>query len=476
MPKPHINKSDKEILLNGMPVYFCATESCYLEPHDVEIVETSCGFEFKVNSFSPITMVIPSKGREILIGDDFKSLHTDRIRKFYFKAATSLLDGKNAEISHAPIFHMIGENAWSVSVSGETVICTFKKFYEQYISIIGIPDQRNNVYFYLDVAKNWRSNLQRHSIPRRTLQYTNTLEPSEILEAIYYGAILRKTQPIFDLLQQEAKRVQGIFNSHDLYSVIIGSMAEMLNGIECSVTDVDFMFKDRPSMVYAAEILKERDFAKIKENEKLIKMQSKKTCVDLTFDNYNLLYNPFNVRETQGLRFFDVQGLMWLCLLNEYESTYNNNNYLRNKKALYEISKYCSEHKMPCNTKLEYLWHNDLYKSKNCAKICDILNRMETNFDDIKINAPFKVNSFTKDQDHAYAVVNLGEETDCRIITPLHDETAIWFDVNGDSKPVNIEKHNEFTMLFIDGVNAPGIVLSTERGISDDSFRQEYQI
>lgn len=477
MSRPILSKTNDGIFLDGKPVYFHAEEN-YFNANEVEVISNSDGsLKFIVKSFIPVTMVLPVCDRKIILGDNFNETHLIKIRKYFCPGTTSILSIADCEKIFSPIIHLIKDDAWSISTTGECIISLFHKFYEQYISIVGVPINEESTFF-LDIAQNHRVNLQRHYVHRRQLSFAGCLELDEMKTAIYYGADIENPEPNFEFIWQNARKIQDIFWIRNLYSVIIGSAAEMLNGIKCSVCDVDFMLKDKPSMRYASEILKERDFKIIYEDYKLIKMSSGKVKIDLTFDNYNLLHTPFNVTETNGCRFFNTQGLMWLCLLNIYESTYNDNQYPRNKKAIYELTKHAMQFSMPCNTKLGHLWYLDETKTKNCIKMCEIIRTMKLDFQDIRINDPFKVNCFSDENSNfIYSVISTGENiNDFRIITPQKHTTAIWLGIDGSDVNLKKEDKDSFSFLFGDRGNFPGIVIATNREITNDSLRKEYKI
>lgn len=463
---------DKQIFLENRPVYFYVNENCYLEPNDITI-ENFC---FKAKTFTPTTMVIPVGNRKILTGDDYIFLNPNRVQKFYSPGLTEILDHKFCETIYTPSVHLVADDVWSFTVNGEAIISVFKKFYEQYVSITGVPNSVGEVEFHLDVNANYRVNLQRQPIQKRKIFFSNTLTPGEISQALFYCSEVNIKKPDLENLFLQSRKIQAIFNSENLNNVIIGSMAELLNGIECCVNDVDFMFTNKPSMVHAAETLKEYDFNQAYIDDKLIRLDNNKIKIDLTYDNYNLMSTPFNIKESNGFRFFDIQGLMWLCLLNNYESNYNNNRYPRNDKALYEISKHAFQFKQPCNSKLVSFWQHDYDKTQTLLTILNAMKNMKQDFSDVKVNDPFRVNVFCDEKNYAYSIINLGDENSCRVITPFQHKSVFWISTSQKIADVLIENKKEFSIMKIDNIDAPGVLFATDREVTNEYFRKELKI
>lgn len=455
----NIQITDQKILLDDLPVYFLTLNDKYFSRDCVQIETSDCGVQFKIKTHEQCLMVVPAKNKKIIIGNNYDCINTKFIQKF-----TDTL----------PVFHLIDEECISISVNGETIITCFKKHFEQYMSISCNP-QDNEVKFYLDTAKNYRTNLQRFN-QKFSLSYSGALENSVIEKCLFYGYEMKKEIKNFDDLFSSVFQIQKTLNSHNIDSVIIGSAAERLNGIYTQVEDIDLMVKNATDMKFASITLEENGFIKDLQNDKQISLHNDLIKIDITWDNYNVLNNPFNITCSQGLKFFNSQGLMWLCLMNECENIFTRNIYEKNKFAIYRLNNFNSMYNLPNNSKLQKLWIHDAMKTNNCQKLCNIINTMSVNFDDITINEPFKVNSFSLNQDCAYSILKLGHESTIRIVTPFLHKTAFWIGITGEILPVKMDIRSDFSFLFVDNVLNHGVIFATNEEVEFDHFRQKYKI
>ncbi len=147
------------------------------------------------------------------------------------------------------------------------------------------------------------------------------------------------------------KSIQSILNNENLYSVITGSFARHLNGINCSFSDCDLMFKTQEEMVRASECLKEQGYIIVEQKTKEIIMSSDIT-LDLSYDNYNVLAMPFTIHEDNGLRYFDTIGLLWLSLLDLQGMHYVGYEYPANEKALRELTAHAKKLNLSCSDEM----------------------------------------------------------------------------------------------------------------------------
>jgi len=253
----------KYYFLNNIPIhiyandYILSANRYYLSIDKVKIHNTDCGYLFIINSVGcqSVTMVIPTCNRKIIVGDGYEYLDPVITHKFYYNGFTSLLNSEKTSRCYSPIVHLIqDDDAWSCSVFGECLISCCRDMYEQYIEITGIPNNES-ISFYIDQSSNYKINLQRQNIDNRVIQYHNSLDINEMKSAIYHGAKLEQITFDIETMIKDVQYVQSLFDKVDLYSVITGSFAEQLNGINCIVNDCDFMFKNKTSIMYAEAIL-----------------------------------------------------------------------------------------------------------------------------------------------------------------------------------------------------------------------------
>ncbi len=462
-----ITSNDKHYSLNGTPIYIyandytLAADRYYLPMDKISIQPTDCGYTCVINAVGcqSVTIVVPTCDRRIIVGDEYEYTDTVVTHKFYYNGPTALLNSEKTSRIYSSIVHLIGENdAWSCSVFGECLISCCRDAYEQYVEITGIPDNES-ITFYIDKSSNHRVNLQRQSIDDRVIQYYDLLDIDEMKSAIYHRAKLESltlnVQPIVEKIQY----VQSLFDKVHLYSVITGSFAEQLNGINCSVKDCDFMFKDKAASVYAEAILSDEGY--VKNNDGTISKNAD-VKIDLSYDNYNLLAShPKHIKESYQLRFFDLEGLMWLSLLNCYEfhRTPYPYYYRRNDRALFELTQHASKQSLVCNSAVGEEIRQISSYMPNCVKICKEMNGLPMIFEDTRINEPFRTNCFGTKDVRTFPVINLGAAENFRLITEFPAKKAKWSDVSGVGKKCNIQPYHNFTMLLVEDVGLPGVLM-----------------
>lgn len=469
-------KKNDNIFLNDMPVYFRFFNSGYINNSLVDIQKTDCGFKIEIEGDLPITGAFPVFYRKILVGNNINFIDTKLSSKYHFFQDVSFFKNYTNQKIKAPVIHLVGDKDWSISTPGECIIDVFKSNYEQYVGITGIPNENKKVTFYIDISENYRINLQRFDVKRSTKYFCgDLLSDIEIHESIFHGDSFIKLATDFNEIIKETEQIQNILNQNQVYSIVIGSVAQLLNGMQVVPGDIDLMLRDRPSMVFASELLKDKNYHCTFLSEKLISLEKNNIKIDLTLDNYNLLKNPFYVRQNGNFRFLDENGILWLCLLSLQESVYTKNYYPQNEKALYEITKFCYDHNLPCNTKLTEFFEGNKNKTTRCIKICNILKKMSVNFLDIKVNEPFKVNSFSLEMDHAVSIIGTMEKNDCRLIVPFKCKHCLWESLDAEENDISIEHKNEFSIIFLKQIKT-GTLFITDRDVDYEYFRKEYKI
>lgn len=454
-----LTKTDQHILLDNLPVYIYEGDSNYLSPSSVDIAETDCGYLLTISSILPVTLVIPCGQRRIIVGDNFDFVDTRSVVQYYCSGPTKILAHDNMEQIYSSMIHLIGEDSLSISVFGESVISLFTHAYEQYTSITGIPDQ-SKIVFYIDISSDYKINLQRQVPQKRSLSYVDCLDENDLALSVYYGINLIPVESNIEQFIDLVYSIQQIFEKEKLYSMITGSVAEGLNGIPCFIRDCDFMFKNRPSMVHAAELLAEHGWNISKNLERNISLIKEQHKIDLSYDNYNLINFPMYVRESHGLRFLDAQGLMWIALLNqqEFDRTPYKNGYPRNNRMLFELTLHASRTKTTCNDKIGQQLLKLVNLTEECKKISGHLYDTPLMFKETRINFPFRINCFGYDYERVFSIVNTGTISDARVVTDIKPTHAIWVDINKEKQEATIEQHETFSLLFLKNIKHPGIL------------------
>ena len=456
--KPQITQTDEHLLLNGLPLYIYSGNHVYFDPNEILVMGTDCGYTFEVKNTKPVTLVVPCAKRQIIVGDNYNYVDNRAVSKYYCLGPTDILKHDKMEQIHTSIFHLIEEDALSFSVFGESVISVFHHEYEQYVSITGIPHE-SKIVFYLDVAENYKINLQRQNIHKREIRYIDCLDYPDICSAIYHGSKLIHQDTNIENVINTICDLQNLFFDEKLYSAIIGSTAEALNGIPCLIHDYDFMFKNWPSVVHASEILKMCGWEILETNNKSISMQKiGELKVDLVEDNYGMFKFPVNVREAGGLRFLDVQGLMWLALLNRQEFDRTLYKYPKNDKALFRLSLYANRTGLLCNTKIGPELLELVKYTEKCKEIVNILSESKLLFKDTRINFPFKINCFEYGDIRILPIINTGSVADARIVTDMKPNFAQWEDVSGKMQEAKVEINDDFSLIYLTNIDLPGIL------------------
>lgn len=459
--KPQIVIKKDEIFINGNNIYFYQGKDVYFKPKDIEIKETESGYIFTLSSILPTAMVVPCLNRHVIIGDNYDYFNSNVIFEYYYKGPTQLIDNKNCIELYYPGFHLVFDDAWTFSVYGECRLSYFYKSYQNYISIMGVPNGEK-IIFYLDVCSNYQVNFHRHPmIKRPNLNITSSICIEDMNNCLYYGIKTIQKQSNTESILPVVKNLQNILSEDYLTSVITGSVAEQLNGIDCYANDIDLMFKTRPIMIHASEFLKDLGFIVFNNNDKWIRLIKDDEIVDLSYDNYNLMQTPHYIKEINGLRFLDTNGLLWLCLLNEQEKniTQYRDSYIRNKKALFEISNFNKHKNKIVNSSIINIFdkHCELYS--NLLELSEELSAHNQLFKDTKINDPFKVNCFGNESKRIFSIINLGNKEDFRVITDFKPKNAIWKDLSGKKENAHIQLFDNFSAIFCNSVEYSGILV-----------------
>jgi hypothetical protein len=457
-----LSTTDKEILLNGRPIYFIAKDR-YLPPKEIFVQQDTNVVAFKFASDGPATLVVPCFDGEVFVGDEYEPVDTNRVSEWYSPGPTELMAGSTASRIYAPFLHVVSDNVFSYSVFGECLISCFQQAYEEYASLTGVPHE-GFITFYLHATENMKVALGQFGVrPREPRIFPYSMDRNEMESCIYYGTPMELVEPNADKLIDVARMAQGLFARANLDSIITGSLAQYLNNQDCFVQDIDIMLRDRPSMVHAAEILNNYKFERTINEEKWIRMEGD-AIIDLSYDNHNVMTMRWHRRESHQLVFMDSEGLMWMSLVALYECYRNKDPQMarRVSRSLFEMTAYAFDRRQPCNSvvglETQLL---EQYRAK-CIELANQLSQYHLLFKDTRVNKPFRVNCFGENETtRHYAVINLGLKANLRLVTDFIAETAMWIDISGEQKVARIEKHDGFSMIFVDELLWPGVLTCT---------------
>ena len=315
--------------------------------------------------------------------------------------------------------------------------------------------------FYIYRSCNYLVNLEVfHTLPAREMDFIEPFTLQQANEALYYLCLTRVNSAIPDNCLQIARGLQTTLAEEKIRSVIIGSLAKRLNGISCAVHDIDIMVEPG-NHDHAADVLS-RCSDKISSNDLNHRFMYNGIEVDLSYDNFNIHDNfnsTFNYATTKhGLDFISIEGLMWLYLINYY---YNSSMHMDICK--YHTSIVQVHHKVSSDGTTKRLPVTSITEEEK-HRCYDLVNRYKDatqTYKDIRINRPFQVNCFMKDDDEIFTVVNNGSKCDARLIVDSCPKSAIWMDITGRQDSLEIEDHEKFSCIFIPSVNYPGYVVCT---------------
>lgn len=473
-----IHSNETHYLVDDRPLYVYVNDvdkRVYISKDKISVDQTPCGYKITVavGSYPTVTLVLPVKSGHIIVGDEWGYVNTDYPSKYYCAGPTKVIPLESSEIIYAPIVHIIdGETVQSCSVFGEAQFTFCKDAYEQYIEVTGVPHQ-GEIIFYIDQSCNYKVNLQRPIVQRRKTYYYDLLDLSDMNRAIYYGSeiIPVKSSASADVgymirtwgwMVTHIKDIQFILDQEHIHSIITGSVAEQLNGINCSVSDCDFMLPNHEDVLRARDILLEHGY--IWQGGYITRSESE-LKVGLSHDNYRIMNTHKHCeKELNGIRYLSVEGLMLLSLLNCYEfhrSPYPNY-YKKNDRTLLRLTKYAHDHSGMCNNKVAGEIEKISAFIEPCIALCNRIKDVPIAYLDIRVNEPFRVNCFENEHSVFFSIINLGPKDHCRVVTSCNIKSAEWLDVSGGSKGCRIEDHQSFRLLFINDVSLPGILICSK--------------
>lgn len=472
----HFYKQDDVVLFNGHPIYFfIKTQNCesYISTDQIKIEPTDCGYElsFPHEPGDVIGINVPSLGLKKRIGNELKYI-PDHVDDFYYYTngdsygLSELHNIGKSRFVDSPIVHLIDKDvSYSFSSSStENIFSFFDMSYEPYFNIISASD--GQCKFFVDISSNYLVNLQRHKIEPGSILINSFSNLQDISFAIFYNKQIRQSPDFHPEMIQKTREIQKILKENGFLSVIYGSLACRLNGIQIDVSDVDLLIEgDSKNCIKAASVLSEVADLKI-VNDKRVDLEYNGLSFDLSWDRYQFFdeYKYFVFRD--GLCYLELTGMLWINLMCKYSiDKYYEMRFKqqKNEKNLYACmaklnmqnasSKYgvCSYQEQEFQIVRQCIPH--------AISLCSKLNLATPIYEDIRINDPFQINAFQLDNIKHICIVNNGSLQPARVVVPNIVHRATWRDVSGKILNIlNIEKHDTFSIIYLNNIFYTGIL------------------
>lgn len=460
-----ITIDENSVFLNNTKIKFFNRrkndEESYLVADEMTIAKTDCGWKFTIPAVDSeiLGLMIPVGSFEVFINNDALNLY--KSRKYYYAPGQESerllgLNPRDLNKLDTPMVHMIDKDqTYSWSCPGECVISSFIYQYDWCINFETVANE-NKVTFFLDQSTNALVNLQRHPPQDKELLINPSTSLQTMKEALLTGAKPRRHPNYPHDLIRKTRQVQLELNEHDVKSVIIGSLARRLNYVPVDVDDIDLMAYSTKELDVAIDVLD--SFAdRISCSNSHAKFQYQNSTIDICYDNYNILPCTDHVINKQGLSYLGVEGLLWLYMTNLFECemeehSENYRSHVNNAiSSLYKAGQFKEFDLIPYKSSMpDY--------SDNCFKFCQQLSEAQMEYRDIRINKPFVIRPFKKGNIFFYVIINHGSICDAEIIIDQIPTTAVWEDISGLKKPVEINPEDNFSVLHVSQIYLPGIL------------------
>lgn len=465
--KSIINVQGDQIFFQDKPLYFFVEgkKQEYLPASKVEITRTNGnnGYEFLIQEPGRIGIMFCTEKAKSLIGDMTTYVNTN-VTSFYYcpldcsaeSMKKPIMEELDATTINRPVVHVISDVACSFSVNAEAWICCFKNNYEQHSNIITASIQ-DKTTFFLDVNYNYSTNLQRYCVERESIFLHRLSHTQDMKDALYYGMSCRNSPTSAKNLLSVAREIQEILNKNNVDSLIIGSMAGRLGGIQQDVNDIDILLADQSQLV-TAMILLEQSCDRIEHNDFRVRMKCRDMLIEIGYDRYGIVDPPFYTRESNGLKYCDLRGLAWIALLVSCRMEGQSHVCTYQRKAVTQVDRYMKGLKIAGDVSIT----PDLDKVpdyySHCVELCKRIQDLPMYYKDIRINEPFMVHGYEEEDILHVSIISNGSKNDARIVIPGHADVATWRDISGRQETCIIEVHDSFSLIFVPSIDLPGIL------------------
>ncbi len=456
------------IIWNNIPIsFFKKTPNKqvdhYFNATEIMIQETECGWKFQVpatDNPSMVGVMIPVQSLEVEVMVDNSPLDLYKSKKYYYAPARELerlleLNPHDYNDLERPIVHMIDKDkAFAWSCPNECIISSFIYQYQWHINFTAIAWE--DITFFVDQSSNALINIQRHLPNKKEVLINEATSIKFMQNALLSGAKPRKHPNSPHPLIQEARQIQLELKNHHLDSVIIGSMARRLNSVPVDVNDIDLMIRDKDQLNATISILE--SFAdRISLHDMHAKFISKDYTIDVCYDNFNIMSGAGHLITRHGLSYLGVEGLLWLYMINRFACEIDEHSDEYKDHVNNAITSLCRTYSLG---EFALIPHGRTIPdySAVCFDLCLLLSESKLEYRDIRINKPFLVRQFRKEDEFFYVIVNLGSCCDAEIVIDQIPTTATWQDISGSTKIIKPIPDQNFSVIHISQVSLPGVL------------------
>ncbi len=442
----------------------------YLSHKFINIVETDCGYTIKVDALGIIGMSIPCENAKLRIANEIDYCDPRFTNRYYYSTGPNNLkniydiDASFGTVINSPIVHVVHKDkCFSFSTDRQEMITTnFKDAYVQHVNMVVYAT--DSCSFFIDIASNYLINLQRFAPTPFDIYKHHSLDVNDIKKSlIQKSTVVDACSTPIDIFDT-AREVQQSLMDKGITSVITGSTSQHLNGIPTIVNDLDLMIKNKADLIDAMLIMEDIGAeASYHENRASFRLNSIK--IDMCYDNYNIMDRHGMLIDDPGqqITYLSLEGLLWIHLLLMYainRNEYPNTTKSKNLQTLFKLVRKNNEiHDQQFGTNsivADIEGVNNF--SEKCIEFCQELSGYERAYLDIKINDPFSIAIFESQGNFIIPIVNNGSRNNARIIVPFYPESASWEDISNKTREVRVEKHEDFSILFINQIFLPGLL------------------
>lgn len=424
----------------------------YISGNDIEFESNEYNAKFLVKSSGTIGMMVYNfKGN--LLADDCLNYVDPKISQQFVNTENHIVEG-SIQIDR-PIMNCISEKeTYSFSSPNEVVITTFQYGFEPAFNIIG--EYADTATFYIDKSTNYLVNLQRYPVDPKEKIFHKYCDIKEMGECLYKGYVLAE-----DIQNPQDKTlVANEILSITKCGVIVGSLAGFLNGMPIHANDVDIMFDNKEQMREAANNVCAQLGCTISEQTEFrIRIKYKDTLLEFGYDRFNLLKEPKHIRIYKDLKYLDMEGILQMCLITHYRLYRSSHVDQYHNKVSAQIFRYMTYMNPYFIYEDETIMPN-VFPEKYFGFFKELLgkiNKSKLEYLDVRVNSPFRIKCFSEDNLWHMPIANLGSPNDARIICPPI-KSAKWRDITGRVEEVEYQDHDNFSIIFVDKIDFPGIL------------------
>lgn len=371
-----------------------------------------------------------------------KNITFGREYKFYDKTIE-----RSSISEHCNMIHLFSESD-VISFKFEATVCM--SFIREWFDTYAIVkcESLGTITISMEKSSSWFWNI-RHLFNNRKTTYEHDITTKQDIDAaLLFGDYIQDTLNTSPLINN-AELIQKILLSHQIDSVVIGSLAELLQGILCYVKDCDIMVDSQVSMAQAKNLLIEYGYSIIYENNKYFSCMVDEIKVDICYDNYNLM-KGHRAQYCDKIKCMNLNTLLQMSLFKYFECSENiYMKYEACRKSVYRLMKHLEQTNpdVECIDKLHLL---NMLREMSDYDIC----HSKTYASEL-----FMVTSFCNYKNIIFPLIGLGNSSECKINTDIgRIESAEWIDILGQTSTCEVYPENGASVIICRNIKCSGIV------------------